>query len=149
MTSRREFVHALAASALAAPAFRSFEPLLAPPLPVLGVQLYTVRESMRADVDRWMADLPASARPIPLDAYRSHVNQLLKECEITVSWRQPFEMPRGAAAYAETRRRHIVASEVRLIGKEANRVDVDQPGDAAADYGASDAARSSSKKSRG
>lgn len=48
-----------------------------------------------------------------------------------------------------TRRRHIVASEVRLIGKEANRVDVDQPGDTAADYGASDAARSSSKKSRG
>lgn len=34
-----------------------------------------------------------------------------------------------------TRRRHAVATEVRLIGKEANRVDLDQPGDAPTDYG--------------
>jgi hypothetical protein len=48
-----------------------------------------------------------------------------------------------------TRRRHIVASEVRLIGKEANRVDIDQSSDAPADYGSSESPRASSKKSRG
>jgi hypothetical protein len=35
----------------------------------------------------------------------------------------------------ETTRRHILATEVRLIGKEANRVDLDRPGDGPADYG--------------
>jgi sugar phosphate isomerase/epimerase len=55
MTSRREFVQALAATAAAAPTLRSLSPVLAPPLPTLGVQLYTVRESMQADVERTLA----------------------------------------------------------------------------------------------
>jgi sugar phosphate isomerase/epimerase len=55
MTSRREFVRAVAATAAAAPALRSLDPFLPPPLPVLGVQLYTVRESMRVDVERTLA----------------------------------------------------------------------------------------------
>ena len=48
-----------------------------------------------------------------------------------------------------TQRRHIVASGVRLIGKEANRVDLDMPDEGPADYGSSESGGGSSKKSRG
>ena len=58
MTTRREFVQALASGTLASPAIRALGPLADLPtgrLPTLGVQLYTVRESMRADVERTLA----------------------------------------------------------------------------------------------
>jgi len=58
MTTRREFVQTLAASAAAVPALRSLGPLLTPPahhLAPLGVQLYTVRASMQQDVARTLA----------------------------------------------------------------------------------------------
>jgi sugar phosphate isomerase/epimerase len=54
MTTRREFVQALAATTAAAPAFRSFLAPVLHPLP-LGVQLYTVRASMQLDVEGTLA----------------------------------------------------------------------------------------------
>jgi sugar phosphate isomerase/epimerase len=55
MTTRREFVQTVAASAVAVPALRTLGPLLTPPIPVLGVQLYTVRAAMARDVGATLA----------------------------------------------------------------------------------------------
>jgi sugar phosphate isomerase/epimerase len=58
MTTRRDFVQTLAASAAAVPALRTLGPLLpssARHLSPLGVQLYTVRASMQQDVARTLA----------------------------------------------------------------------------------------------
>jgi hypothetical protein len=66
----------------------------------------------RALVEGWMADLPPSARPIPLDVYRAHIDRVLTEYAITVEWRLPCAMPRGAAAFADRRRRHIVCPPI-------------------------------------
>jgi len=58
MTTRREFVQALAAGTLAAPVLHSLDPLIAASagrLSRIGVQLYTVRESMRTDVEGTLA----------------------------------------------------------------------------------------------
>jgi hypothetical protein len=86
-----------------------------------------------------------TGEPVPVQALRTY-QQAVRSYHLSTE--NKFEngnyCDRGT-----TRRRHIVATEVRLIGKEANRVDVDQLGDAAADYGASEAAAPSSKKSRG
>lgn len=86
-----------------------------------------------------------TGKPVAMDILRTYA-QALRSYHL--SCESKFEngdfLDRGT-----TRRRHIVATEVRLIGKEANRVDVDQPGVAPVDYGSSGSARSSSKKSRG
>jgi hypothetical protein len=67
---------------------------------------------MRAAIDRWTAELPPPVTPIPLSEYQAHINRLLKDCEITVEWRQSLAMPRGAAAYAHVHRRHIVCPPI-------------------------------------
>ena len=64
--------------------------------------------AMRELCDRWAAELPASVKPVPLSVYRTHIERLLRELEITVEWRHPSQMPSGAAAFAEVRRRHVV-----------------------------------------
>lgn len=58
MTTRRDFVRSLAAAAAATPLLGDLAPLAASPprrLAPLGVQLYTVRDSMRRDVEGTLA----------------------------------------------------------------------------------------------
>src|SRR5690348_4439567 len=58
MTTRRDFVRALAAAAATTPMLGDLAPLAASPprrLGTLGVQLYTVRDAMRRDVEGTLA----------------------------------------------------------------------------------------------
>jgi hypothetical protein len=72
-----------------------------------GALMLTIAEGLRLNRARGILE-PLPRSPISLGDYRGHMLGRLTEFSVTVEWRDPEKMPAGAAAYALTRRNHIV-----------------------------------------